>query len=136
MGMGVGGSAAAGVPGFFVGAFVNGSGQIVSDSSGNAALTYAFGGTGVNGQWVTPAVGAGGYFGVQFSVNSSVPSAGTGTAVDFGAGGGRGYGGGVDFTLSEDGSSQTSLTLGFGGGGFAGGSIMGVNTVTIPFCHK
>ena len=133
MGMGVGGSAAAGSG---LGPFVNGSGQIVSDAFGNAALTYAFGGTGVNNQWVTPAVGGGGYFGMQFSINSSVPSAGTGTAVDIGTGGGGGYGGGMDLTVSGDGSTQTSVTLGFGGGAFGGGSIMGVNTLTIPFCHR
>jgi RHS repeat-associated protein len=130
IGVGAGGSIGAGN---IVGVSLSVSRQVVVASNGQAAFATsvsAFTGHIFNSA-TTP--GYGGYGGIQFSLSNArnVNDLG-GSALDYGFGGGSGWGGGIDFATDLQ-TSQATVTLGGGFGGYGHG-LTNVTTSITPIC--
>jgi hypothetical protein len=130
IGVGAGGSIGAGN---IVGVSLSVSRQVVVAPNGQAAFATsvsAFTGHIFNSA-TTP--GYGGYGGIQFSLSNAhnVNDLG-GSALDYGFGGGSGWGGGIDFATDLQ-TSQATVTLGGGFGGYGHG-LTNVTTSITPIC--
>jgi hypothetical protein len=74
-----------------------------------------------------------GYGGIQFSLSNAhnVNDLG-GSSLDYGFGGGAGWGGGIDFSTDLH-TSQATVTLGGGFGGYGHG-LTNITTSVTPIC--
>ncbi|MGH9436537.1 MAG: RHS repeat-associated core domain-containing protein [Terriglobia bacterium] len=130
IGIGAGGSIGGGA---IVGVSLSVSRQVVVAPNGQAAFATSLSTfTGhIFNSVTTPSYG--GYGGIQFSIsNAGNVNDLDGSALDYGFGGGRGWGGGLDLSTDLQ-TSQATLTLGGGFGGYGHG-LTNVTTSITPIC--
>jgi RHS repeat-associated protein len=130
IGFGVGGSVGAGNK---VGVSLSVSRQIVVAPNGQAVFATSV--STFNGQIFNSVTtkGYGGYGGIQFSISNAhkVNDVG-GSTLDYGFGGGDGWGGGFDFSTDLQ-TWQATGTVGAGFGGYGHG-LQNVTTYIVPIC--
>jgi RHS repeat-associated protein len=139
IGLGAGLSAGAS-PGMGIGMNFSASRQLVVSPDGQAAYVNTF-----NNMWQLPfnaiaTKGAGGYGGIVGSVSSAqTPQDLSGLGLDFGAGGGRGWGVGLDGSLGQGTQGQlvwsVTGTGGLGLGGYGHGFTTTISYVN-PICGQ
>ncbi len=130
IGVGAGGSIGAGN---IVGVSLSVSRQVVVAPNGQAAFATSVSTftEHIFNSATTP--GYGGYGGIQFSLsNARNVNDLSGSALDYGFGGGSGWGGGIDFSTDLQ-TSQATVTLGGGFGGYGHG-LTNVTTSITPIC--